>query len=150
MDLSTQRSICEPICGDAEIMWPETCDDGNVIRGDGCSDYCQEELGILSLFIGGRKGPWSSLCKTIVSMPVYCVCLFLGCFGGWGLREGVEMCAGAVALAWQARAVPTPIRTDSVGDLFPHPLSSLCSTVMVFPPFWWTPMTLRQPVSRLR
>ncbi len=33
-----------PECGDAEIGFPETCDDGNVASGDGCSSSCAVEV----------------------------------------------------------------------------------------------------------
>jgi cysteine-rich repeat protein len=29
------------VCGDGRIEWPETCDDGNMTPGDGCSQLCQ-------------------------------------------------------------------------------------------------------------
>jgi len=32
-----------PVCGNLEIDAGETCDDGNVLAGDGCSDLCQLE-----------------------------------------------------------------------------------------------------------
>ncbi|MBK8253325.1 MAG: hypothetical protein IPK82_11755 [Polyangiaceae bacterium] len=34
-----------PPCGDLDVTGNETCDDGNVMPGDGCSDTCQEEPG---------------------------------------------------------------------------------------------------------
>lgn len=33
-----------PVCGDSEIDAPETCDDGNVDPGDGCSATCTHEI----------------------------------------------------------------------------------------------------------
>ena len=32
-----------PVCGNGEIDWSETCDDGNTAGGDGCSADCQDE-----------------------------------------------------------------------------------------------------------
>lgn len=32
-----------PVCGNAEIDAGETCDDGNAVPGDGCSELCQTE-----------------------------------------------------------------------------------------------------------
>jgi cysteine-rich repeat protein len=32
-----------PVCGNAVVEAPETCDDGNIIPGDGCSPLCQTE-----------------------------------------------------------------------------------------------------------
>jgi cysteine-rich repeat protein len=32
-----------PICGDRSVEFPETCDDGNQLDGDGCSSSCQTE-----------------------------------------------------------------------------------------------------------
>ncbi|MCG5052040.1 MAG: DUF4215 domain-containing protein [Myxococcales bacterium] len=32
-----------PICGDGLVALPETCDDGNLVAGDGCSSLCQVE-----------------------------------------------------------------------------------------------------------
>lgn len=32
-----------PVCGDGDIGSPETCDDGNVVDGDGCSADCEVE-----------------------------------------------------------------------------------------------------------
>jgi len=34
-----------PVCGNGELEPPETCDDGNVLPGDGCSHICTLELG---------------------------------------------------------------------------------------------------------
>ena len=35
-------NYCQPaVCGDGVISFPETCDDGNLINGDGCNDACQ-------------------------------------------------------------------------------------------------------------
>ena len=37
---------CESVCGDSDVLVPvETCDDGNVLPGDGCSATCQVEAG---------------------------------------------------------------------------------------------------------
>lgn len=36
-------AISTVLCGDGELAAPETCDDGNLIQGDGCSRRCQLE-----------------------------------------------------------------------------------------------------------
>ena len=33
------------VCGDARITGDEECDDGNAVRGDGCSSLCRLEAG---------------------------------------------------------------------------------------------------------
>jgi len=38
------NAISEPVCGNGVIETGETCDDGNVIAGDGCSAICQTEI----------------------------------------------------------------------------------------------------------
>jgi cysteine-rich repeat protein len=39
---SPNLGLC-PVCGNSSVEYGETCDDGNVIAGDGCSDLCQTE-----------------------------------------------------------------------------------------------------------
>ena len=39
----TTDSDCAARCGDRVITAPETCDDGNAMGGDGCSDTCRRE-----------------------------------------------------------------------------------------------------------
>jgi cysteine-rich repeat protein len=43
------------VCGDAETFFPETCDDGNLVSGDGCFSTCQveDELVISGVAAGG-------------------------------------------------------------------------------------------------
>ena len=36
-------SVCTPICNDSLIKGTETCDDGGVVDGDGCSSTCAIE-----------------------------------------------------------------------------------------------------------
>lgn len=36
---------CIQKCGDSVITISETCDDGNMLNGDGCSNTCQIEDG---------------------------------------------------------------------------------------------------------
>jgi cysteine-rich repeat protein len=44
----TQLSFVDVICGDGAIeAGIETCDDGNTVLGDGCSDLCQVETGFV-------------------------------------------------------------------------------------------------------
>lgn len=33
-------SSCVAVCGDSMVLGSETCDDGNIISGDGCSSTC--------------------------------------------------------------------------------------------------------------
>ncbi|WP_231511566.1 hypothetical protein [Chondromyces apiculatus] len=33
------------MCGDGAVTIPETCDDGNVMGSDGCSDTCTRDVG---------------------------------------------------------------------------------------------------------
>lgn len=35
---------CAPFCSDALAIFPEECDDGNLVSGDGCSPICKAEL----------------------------------------------------------------------------------------------------------
>jgi len=54
-DCTTDGNICDPtepascvapsVCGDGVIEGSETCDDTNVVAGDGCSDVCVLEAG---------------------------------------------------------------------------------------------------------
>jgi len=44
VDYSIEVSI-NPTCGDGFLDGDETCDDGNVVVGDGCSDVCEVEFG---------------------------------------------------------------------------------------------------------
>jgi cysteine-rich repeat protein len=46
-------------CGDGTIEFPETCDDGNIVGGDGCSSTCTVEAG----FTCNRASPTS--CKKL-------------------------------------------------------------------------------------
>ena len=41
--LDTANNLCSEVCGDGMAGGNETCDDGNVINGDGCSSVCQVE-----------------------------------------------------------------------------------------------------------
>lgn len=36
-----EGGICRPVCGDGEVSGRETCDDGNAISDDGCSEEVQ-------------------------------------------------------------------------------------------------------------
>lgn len=38
------RAADEIVCGDSVVESPETCDDGNLQNGDGCSNQCQTEI----------------------------------------------------------------------------------------------------------
>eukprot|EP00163_Fabomonas_tropica_P022558 TRINITY_DN3931_c0_g2_i1.p1 TRINITY_DN3931_c0_g2~~TRINITY_DN3931_c0_g2_i1.p1 ORF type:complete len:1617 (+),score=367.48 TRINITY_DN3931_c0_g2_i1:65-4915(+) len=38
-----ERSVCNDTCGDGIKSTREECDDGNLIKGDGCDDRCREE-----------------------------------------------------------------------------------------------------------
>jgi cysteine-rich repeat protein len=41
---------CPARCGDRVVTAPETCDDGNMTSGDGCSATCMLEMSMLSAF----------------------------------------------------------------------------------------------------
>lgn len=43
-DAFTTLTSCTPECGDGQVITPETCDDGNSVSGDGCSNTCQIEV----------------------------------------------------------------------------------------------------------
>jgi choice-of-anchor A domain-containing protein len=52
---TTGTDICAPVCGNDGIEAGESCDDGNHLSGDGCSDSCEVEVcgdGILSPVLG--------------------------------------------------------------------------------------------------
>jgi uncharacterized repeat protein (TIGR01451 family) len=42
-----RSSDIDPVCGDGKIRGAETCDDGNVLNGDGCFNFCQIEPGFV-------------------------------------------------------------------------------------------------------
>lgn len=44
IDFSILNYITEPVCGNNLIETGETCDDGNIISGDGCNNNCQTEV----------------------------------------------------------------------------------------------------------
>lgn len=37
---TTIGTVCHPICGDGILLGAESCDDGNIENGDGCSSIC--------------------------------------------------------------------------------------------------------------
>lgn len=39
-------------CNDSKLQSKETCDDGNSLNGDGCSDLCQIELDWFCVYTG--------------------------------------------------------------------------------------------------
>lgn len=60
------------ICGDGVVEFPESCDDGNMVNGDGCSNMCTVESG------------WSCSGTTSICSPI-AVC-------GNGVVESGETC----------------------------------------------------------
>ena len=40
------------VCGDGSVDFPETCDDGNLVNGDGCDDTCQIEFANVEVITG--------------------------------------------------------------------------------------------------
>ena len=60
------------ICGDGVVEFPESCDDGNMVNGDGCSNMCTVESG------------WSCSGTTSICSPI-AVC-------GNGIVESGEAC----------------------------------------------------------
>jgi len=59
---------CVALCGNGVINSGETCDDGNIASGDGCSSSCTIESGFVC---SGEP----STCTTVSSCPSYCVSL---------------------------------------------------------------------------
>jgi cysteine-rich repeat protein len=51
-------------CGNSKIDYGETCDDGNLTDGDGCSSLCAHESSFYSCYVVGQtcKGTWQTLC----------------------------------------------------------------------------------------
>jgi cysteine-rich repeat protein len=43
-DNAVSDASCAPECGDAVLEFPEQCDDGDTIPGDGCDETCNAEL----------------------------------------------------------------------------------------------------------
>jgi cysteine-rich repeat protein len=52
------NASCYVVCGDSLIIGSETCDDGNAVSGDGCSNICRIEPGYNCTING-------TLCTTI-------------------------------------------------------------------------------------
>lgn len=45
-DLISEECVSQyAICGDSKLFFPEKCDDGNLLNGDGCSNLCIIENG---------------------------------------------------------------------------------------------------------
>jgi large repetitive protein len=42
---STTADVCVTKCGDGILAGTETCDDGNLVNGDGCDSTCLIEFG---------------------------------------------------------------------------------------------------------
>jgi cysteine-rich repeat protein len=70
-------SACLPVCGDGIRVVPESCDDGNLSEGDGCSSVCENEYAAASSFAV------SSVAALPILPPPMC---------GNGLIEGSEQC----------------------------------------------------------
>ncbi len=49
-------------CGDGELRFAETCDDGNTVPGDGCSATCREETGFDCTMVAEMLSVCSSVC----------------------------------------------------------------------------------------
>ena len=76
-----------PVCGDATINGQESCDDGNLVAGDGCDAQCELEIcgdGLLSAGEGCDDGNLASDdgCSS--------VCIVEAC--GDGVLQGAEGC----------------------------------------------------------
>ncbi|MEN0063144.1 MAG: hypothetical protein AAGA48_13395 [Myxococcota bacterium] len=54
--LFAMASTAFAVCGDGQLEDGETCDDGNVMGGDGCSAQCAFELGVVDLCSRGVDG----------------------------------------------------------------------------------------------
>lgn len=62
VDRGRDRVDCLVICGDGEMGPGEECDDGNTTSGDGCSDWCDEELNFRCEEIQSRFSVCESTC----------------------------------------------------------------------------------------
>jgi cysteine-rich repeat protein len=63
VSITTTVSTCVLLCGNTLIDTGETCDDGNTISGDGCSNICQRE---------GGGGGWSICGNMIIESGESC------------------------------------------------------------------------------
>ncbi|HAC79171.1 MAG TPA: hypothetical protein DCG06_02670, partial [Deltaproteobacteria bacterium] len=48
-------AVCEPACGDGRVSFPEQCDDGNFIDGDGCDSNCTPSVCGNTIVTTGEK-----------------------------------------------------------------------------------------------
>jgi len=75
------------VCGNSVVDPGETCDDGNIVGGDGCSAACQTELGFQCI---GTPSVCTAICSD-------------------GIRLGTEQCDNGVA---NSDTVPDACRAD--------------------------------------
>jgi len=61
-----------PLCGDGIVMYPEECDDGNKVSGDGCSSTCKVESGWTCPESGGACTDNCGDGRTMSSAPDAC------------------------------------------------------------------------------
>ena len=113
-------------CGDAIAAAPETCDDGNTVSGDGCSDTCALEVGCR--WLGDEQG----LLAPVVSEPEPepepepLGCLSTCHNGGWCDTDvGVCLCPDRLAYTGLYCDVPICFRGCDHGGLCLAP--DLCS-----------------------
>ncbi len=110
-----------PVCGNSEIDFGETCDDGNALAGDGCSDTCHDEA-----CVADTPGfPAARLCDDGDACTIdTCLGDGLGC-------EHVASCEEGVACTIDACDVDACTHTpdDSACDDDNECTTDICNTV---------------------
>jgi len=135
---ASNTSYCTNICGDLRIVGTETCDDGNVRSGDGCSRTCQTEFG----YYCNQVGICSTACGDgIVMGKETCddgnVLNGDGCSAICVVEEGFECVAASCAnVAVKGNCAPQVNGFGSYCDACPPVRSSLveCSNPPCPPP----------------
>lgn len=82
-------AACEVICGNGYVEGLESCDDGNALGGDGCSEVCDIEVCGDGKLDTGEGCDWGDPAQAVACNPDCSV--KRGC--GDGCREGYEDCS---------------------------------------------------------